>query len=252
MTERPILFSAPMVRAVLDDRKTQTRRMVKPQPIGRPWFWEGDSVDPEPQWFDGYERGRAPCGAGIEDINKPIRCPYGQPGDMLWVRETWALLRGADSKEAYRGIPGSKPTEKNTVLGMVPVPIYAADGQRPDVVEPHFEAHRPMRWKPSIHMPRWASRITLEVTGVRVERLQDISEADILAEGVRISVNEAGRPCIRVTGKHPPVGFLRDWETATLSDILRAEWASLWSETYGRDSWDANPWVWVVEFRRLP
>lgn len=118
-------------------------------------------MDPEPQWFDGYERGRAPCGAGIEDINKPIRCPYGQPGDRLWVRETWALLRGADSKEAYRGIPGSKPTEKNTVLGMVPVPIYAADGQRPDVVEPHFEAHRPMRWKPSIHMPRWASRLSL-------------------------------------------------------------------------------------------
>ena len=202
MTERPILFSAPMVRAVLDDSKTQTRRIVKPQlPFCQPhpgggWMFTDANLTSE-------DVARYAIGA------HGILCPYGQPGDRLWVRETWALLRGADSKEAYRGIPESKPTENNTMLGMVPVPIYAADGRRSDVVEPHFETHRPMRWKPSIHMPRWASRITLEVLGVRVERLQDISEEDILAEGVRISVNEAGRPCIRVTGKHPPVHFLR-------------------------------------------
>lgn len=308
MTERPILFSAPMVRAIRDDSKTQTRRIVKRQlpfcqphpgggwifadaklasedvaryaigadgmlcPYGQPgdvkptrfrdaapptngWYWvrwtDADQerlvwlvrVPDEPQddppeteahrwvWSKSPEDDPESI---VLDIADPMSIEWRRPGDMLWVRETWALLRGADSKEAYRGIPESKPTKKNTVFGMVPVPIYAADGQRPDVVEPHCEAHRPMRWKPSIHMPRWASRITLEVLGVRVERLQDISEEDARAEGAAL---EDGQ-----------------WtdEDGTLRSDYRTAFRRLRISINGQDSWDANPWVWVVEFRRLP
>lgn len=225
MSERPILFSGPMVRAVLDDSKTQTRRIVKPQPIGRPWFWEGDSVDPEPQWFDGYERGRAPCGAGIEDINKPIRCPYGQPGDRLWVRETWDWRDWSWNKDCRVRI------------------AYAADGEQADKTSP--VGWRPTiynyeRWRPSIHMPRWASRITLEVLGVRVERLQDISEEDARAEGVESwAKSDAGLATLSAVGFAVP-------------SAPRFLFQLLWISINGQDSWDANPWVWVVEFRRLP
>ena len=208
MKERPILFSAPMVRAVLDGSKTQTRRIVKPQPPRA-------MIAPR----------RAEFSVGGHDY----RCPYGQPGDRLWVRETWALLRGIGSAEAYRGIPPVKPTAENPCAGLVPVPIYAADGERPDVMEPHFETMRPMRWKPSIHMPRWASRITLEVTGVRVERLQDISEEDANAEGVepRLVSHDADL-------KSYKLGF-----------------KDAWRDIYGLGSWNAHPWVWVVEFKRV-
>ena len=233
MTERPILFSGPMVRAIRDDSKTQTRRMVKPQPIGHLWFWEGDNVDPEPQWFDGYERGRAPCGAGIEDINKPIRCPYGQPGDMLWVRETWDWRDWSWNKDCRVRI------------------AYAADGEQADKTSP--VGWRPTiynyeRWRPSIHMPRWASRITLEVLGVRVERVQDISEEDAKAEGMgwsspqylsRSDLDDQEDP--RVVG-YSPAG----------TSFARDNFQRLWCQINGPESWDANPWVWVVEFRRLP
>ena len=207
MKERPILFSSPMVRAILDGRKTQTRRVVKPQPES--------GHDGEPYWHvGGY---RAWQFRGIADplrmgTNNPLVCPYGQPGDRLWVRETMDV--------SYQGSA-----------------YYAADGAQigdrdelGDLCEryghPYF--FNELKGIPSIHMPRWASRITLEVTGVRVERLQDISEKDSKAEGALKQ---------RLDDLEPPThwrGFKGVWESIN-----------------GPGSWDANPWVWVVEFRRL-
>ena len=205
MRESPILFSAPMVRAILEGRKTVTRRLVKPRPPEGHSFagWcvastcradEGKAV-----WSGGDQRAR---------LTAPHRaqCPYGMPGDRLWVRETWAQPTSLD--------PG--PT------------FYRAD--YPECVPAHYENVPPatdIRWKPSIHMPRWASRITLEVTGVRVERVQNITEQGAIAEG-----------CVAVDDGP-------SWHTA--ADAFEALWKSL----NGADSWNSNPWVWVVDFHRI-
>jgi hypothetical protein len=189
MTERPILFQGEMVRAILCGRKTQTRRAIKPVPT----FNGGGAI------FDG--------GDGQEDFVEPYwvfpeTCKYGQPGALLWVRETWAPL------------PGS------VVLN---VAFYRADTKAaPDDV----------RWRPSIHMPRWASRITLRITDIRVERLQDISEDDARAEGCPYPAEWAGR-------------FVDRDETA------KTWFKSLWNQINGPGAWDANPWVWVVCFERV-
>lgn len=201
--ERPILFSAPMVRAILEGRKTQTRRIVKPQPVG------GDCIvskGMEPEWLVGQLR-------DSENAWRDLRCPYGKPGDRLWVRETWF----------------------NDAAFGAPIPVYRADGS----FDEQFERHRlgqvgPFKWRPSIHMPRWASRLTLDVTGIRVERLQDITANDILAEGVV----DPEMTIIAGVGVHHP-------------DRLRTEWIKLWdSINADRAPWDSNPWVWVVEFRK--
>lgn len=204
MKERPILFSAPMVRAILAGTKTQTRRTVKPQPEA--------AHDGEPYWFvGGY---RAWTYRSTSDVlrkgGKELPCPYGQAGDRLWVRETWAR-DDEDGALMYRADLGRDMNADAWEQGRLEgVPRY--------------------RWKPSIHMPRAASRLTLEVTGVRVERLQDISEADALSEGVELwAVGACGDPdALDATGK----------------------FELLWSSINGRESWDANPWVWVVEFQR--
>lgn len=196
MADRPILFSAPMVRALLAGTKTQTRRVVKPQP--------------SPELLADYAEIRVTRGSTRTDaqaLSECLPCPYGQPGTKLWVRETWA---------------------PNTVQPLEHRPpadyLYAAtDSARYAVC----------RWRPSIHMPRAASRITLEITGVRVERLQDISEADAQAEGCPVE-------CMTPTGDdsgsaiHGPGGYL-----------------ALWESINGPGSWAANPWVWVVEFKRV-
>ena len=183
--ERPILFSAPMVRAIMEGRKTQTRRVVKPIP----------------------PRGLT-----------PNHCRYGVPGDRLWVRETWAHVFGHEEYESWEmphiksfvvdnyltgSIPAGKPANGDTV--------YAADGWDDYVENGDF------RWRPSIHMPRWASRITLDVVDVRVQLLQDITQEDAGAEGVR----------------------------------SREEFHALWESINGAGSWDANPWVWAVTFKRV-
>lgn len=202
MAERPILFSAPMVRAILAGTKTQTRRAMRDQPC--------ELLD--------FNRGRLSIrvrGAVYQAFSPqfpPVRCPYGQPGDRLWVRETWAPYMGHHGTQVYRADPEWQG---------VPAP-------RPDG-----------RWSPSIHMPRWASRITLEVVGVRVERLQDISEADAVAEGV--------------TPKWEPgcSGRLMEALGGFSFRPAASAYADLWEQINGPGSWDANPWVWVVEFKRL-
>lgn len=189
MSDRPILFSAPMVRALLAGTKTQTRRVVK----FKPWHQieERDDGTPWP-WMQSDDNN-----AGVW-----LRCPYGVPGDRLWVRETWAY--GVHAIGAVRAYDGPF--------------IYAADGTT--------QGRLCDRWRPSIHMPRAASRITLEITHVRVERLQDISEANAFSEGT------PGDLLHRAQGWAPRAYRL------------------LWEQINGGGSWDANPWVWVVEFKR--
>jgi hypothetical protein len=205
--ERPILFSGPMVRALLDGSKTQTRRIVKLPHNNRLGVWE-------PTKFGGPEGGRTAAGDIVPEqgaiwhtrTGDCLSCSHGQPGDRLWVRETFAHM--------YRGNAAPETRHAEDV-------VYRADGFTPD--EYVYGS-----WKPSIHMPRWASRITLEVTGVRVERLQDISEADVTAEGWTGGSDPS---------EMPPL----DWY-GRLWDGLNA------ARGYG---WDANPWVWVVEFKRV-
>jgi len=218
--ERPILFSGPMVRALLDGRKTQTRRIINDD------WWR--CLDPE----------------DAEDRNQALaQCPYGQPGDRLWVRETWWNAEG---------YPGSYPSGEPMPPSRSRLVHYAANGDPPDTPNRYypnglrgrgFAAPEPWaRWKqwPSIHMPRWASRLTLEVTGVRVERLQDISESDARAEGVARNTAQEG------TWLDYPAGT----SAAGWKDPQRS-FQSLWETINGPDSWAANPWVWVVEFRRV-
>lgn len=194
MKEHPILFSAPMVRALLNCTKSQTRRVVKDN--------EGPNLPSEIQ----EER---------ELLGKPY-CPYGQPGDRLYVRETWQ-----HSNYPYG------PLDKGCSI------FYRADyWDDPHGMDGERSPEGKYRdWKPSIHMPRWASRILLEIVSVRVERLQDISEADALAEGVS-----------------PDMGLC--WQSG--DDTPRGMFGELWESINGPGSWDANPWVWVVEFKVLP
>ncbi|MBH3279176.1 hypothetical protein I5N59_00190 [Serratia marcescens] len=199
MKERPVIFNGEMVRAILDGRKTQTRRVMKVQPessgFGLRFITESLNNRDTGKYF--WSQSDA---VGInKPRSKPFPCPFGQVGDQMWVRETWAGA-GASAPELQ---------------------LYRAN--YPEHVGSEYENVPPaseIRWTPSIHMPRWASRITLEITAVRVERLQDISEADAIAEGGT---------------KH----FNIDW------------FGPLWASIYGVDSWNANPWVWVIEFRRV-
>lgn len=214
MTERPILFSAPMVRALLSDTKTQTRRVVKPQPY----------IDDQGNaCWNGSNFGQDSRGPHIQALASPlpssktgrVRCPYGQPGDRLWVREAWKAHTTFDHLPP-RDIPESH------------VWYMADDGYKAE-----------SRYRQGMFMPRWASRITLEVTGVRVERLQDISESDALAEGVT------------------PLPGGDMWTAGGVYDgplhAARPQWAyrRLWEQINGPESWAANPWVWVIEFKRL-
>lgn len=220
MKERPILFSAPMVRALLDGTKTQTRRIVKPQPS-----FLGAIGNPN-QPFVTLDAG----------LHKPIRCPYGQPGDRLYVRETWAEtdLHDGTPVVAYRA-GGCIPVGRNTSEGP---DFLIHKWAQPDTT--CCEA-----WKPSIHMPRWASRITLEITGVRVERLQDISKADAIAEGIE-SLTYGGETTWR--------DYSLNDEWAAVSPMLYHpidSYESLWESINGPGSWDANPFVWIVEFKRV-
>lgn len=198
MRERPILFSGPMVRAILDGRKTQTRRVMKPQPIarnGRVMCWKND-YDAEYFSTVGEPEGEFQCRA-------KRCCPYGGPGDRLWVREGFAYC------------------PKDWKTGGV---IYRADGENKHVMS--FE------WRPSIHMPRVASRLTLELTDVRVERVREISRDEIKAEGCKVVALAYG-------DDGEVVGFQADF--ALLWDSINAK------RGFG---WDKNPWVWVVEFRK--
>lgn len=223
MKERPILFSAPMVRAILAGTKTQTRRVCKPA--------QSHALSAVVEVPDPQERGQVYGGSHFGDEEGDVRfaSPYGQPGDRLWVRETWLNLQGTGI-ERVTGDPSRY--------------AYAADtpsGSHGDECRKNYG----LKWRPSIHMPRWASRITLEITSVRVERLQNISEADARAEGIVSRRIGTGR----CTGLRNAFGLACD-ESAWAVDARQA-YGHLWDQVNGPGSWEANPWVWVVEFRRV-
>jgi hypothetical protein len=214
LREKPILMSASMVRALLAGTKSQTRRIVKPQPSEDFGALECGYYHPTVIDKRGEEQpGPETFGAWTRDGEYGWRCPHGQPGTKLWVREAHWWFE--DERDPVTGYFPPKLTVDDVV--------FRADGDDGRKV-----------WRPSIHMPRWASRITLEVTGVRVERLQDISEADAVAEGLQ----------------RTPDGFA--WhvedEMHRASDPRESYW-SLWQAINGAGSVEANPWVWCVEFR---
>ena len=220
MKERPILFSAPMVRALLDGSKTQTRRIIKGQ--APDWATFTDE-----EYADGREFFMV-CGekepSGLRPILAAAHCPYGQAGDRLWVRETFSDIYGAGGDEARR---------KEEVM-------YRADGE----TDPYVIGGR---WTPSIHMPRWASRILLEIVSVRVERLQDCSRKDAIAEGIHRYEHvwrDSEYPLDDVA--YEPV---KGWATRYSCPIQAYQ--ALWESINGAGNWDANPWVWVVEFKRV-
>ena len=170
-----------------------------------------------------------------------VRCPYGAAGDDLWVRES-AYIAPPDFGDAdlcNRIDDEGRPCAVDYAASMDADAVRCADDYG-------------VKLTPSIHMPRWASRITLRVTSVRVERLHAITAEDILDEGVRVPVaHDGGAVLVRCTGSDPPATFLDMRKPRTPEDYLRAEWASLWCEVYGRASYDANPWVWRVGFERV-
>ena len=227
--ERPILFSAPMVRAILDGRKTVTRRPVKGCQIpvedtsvaaGERHRWMAIAQRDPRYGFGVFGATEAECAKELEEF---APCPYGRRGERLWVRETWYC----DHDEVMRG-PYLKPDDLD--IGEAREDgtlVYAADGLTP------YEADQPV-WKPSIHMPRWACRILLEITDVRVERLQDITYEQAAAEGVHR-------------------GSLREWcasdEGGACHKYPIPAFRDLWQSTGG--DWDPNPWVWVVEFKQV-
>lgn len=191
MKERPILMNADMVRAILDGRKTQTRRPVKLK-VGND------------NRFDVPGKGYV---MNIRDPRAVEFCPFGQPGDRLWVRETWSLLH------ANGDTVGGSLRDSGT---QAPLQSFRRDYRATSTSDGP--------WRPSIHMPRWASRITMEITNVRVERVQDITEGDAMAEGA-------------------------PWEDCWSS--YRQSFEALWCRTYGPQSWSWNLWAWVIEFRRI-
>ncbi|WP_039027571.1 hypothetical protein [Pseudomonas aeruginosa] len=215
--ERPILFNDQMVRAILEGRKTVTRRVMKPQPTpckdgGHHWPCNIHQsmlhVERELQNGEG-------CWCGLAEA----ACPYGQPGDRLWVRETWGL-----QVRSYGGGAGEFIVYRATN----PDAIYCRSSEGREY---------PVKWKPSIHMHRHSSRILLEITAVRVECLQDISEEQALAEGVH------GEPCDHARQACSDIGC---W-----GDTAKGAFGFLWEQLNGADAWQANPWVWVVEFKRV-
>lgn len=209
MKTRPMLFNGPMVRALLDGSKTQTRRVMKNQP-NEDWVPDGYGE------LNGYDADGEPTpdkiigwGVVAYEGENGYKCPHGEPGDQIWVKETYW-----------------RDEEDGAIL-------YAADPEDFSVVSQnkHETGSRRYNWKPSIFMPRGASRLTLEITDIRVERLQDISEADAIAEGARCSALE------KIQARNG------EW--------AKRAYRSLWEQINGANSWDNNPWVWVYTVKKV-
>ncbi|MBK5755057.1 hypothetical protein JKA54_24830 [Klebsiella pneumoniae] len=238
MTERGMIFNGEMVRALLSGRKTQTRRIVKGTD-GAVKFCKEWDINGKEVFVVLGEKDHT----GMNPVLGAISCPFGAVGDRIWVRETWATLGNEDgccidwegnlckgdersAARIYRASCEQRPGDYG--LWSIPDDAY----WKPHTKEHKFEG----AWRPSIHMPRWASRILLEITDVRVERLNSISQEDAQAEGLELT---GWRP----TYSDPDSGG----EVMTPYD----NFAELWSSIYGDESWKANPWVWVISFERV-
>lgn len=229
MKERGMIFNGEMTRAILDGRKTQTRRIMKVQPesyqLGLLLITDSTKHSDigKYHWAESNATGN-------HVRSKLFSCPFGAVGDRIWVRETFqGPLFDYDLMDSYCKDP--TPFKKPEFC------VYKADGvPAPEFYDADDELH--CCWRPSIHMPRWASRILLEITNVRVERLNAISEEDARAEGII----DGG--CLNC-GEPEPCGCANPEPDATDA------FAYLWQSIYGQESWNANPWVWVIEFERV-
>ncbi|AYL42287.1 morphogenetic protein [Citrobacter freundii] len=217
MTERPMIFNGGMVRAILDGRKTQTRRPIK-------FPFKDRNLGCE---LSGNEL------AGELSSGNYLNSPFGKPCDRIWVRETWQAIHEELNDDGY--------VDETTYSPAIPKkvdnywhPVYAADNWCED------REQRGFPWRPAIHQPRWASRILLEITNVGVQRLQDISSGDAVREGI-CQLPASGRYCIN----HGDQYF------GGVSHCAKEVYSWLWQSIYGADSWQANPWVWVIEFKRI-
>ncbi|MCL7686176.1 hypothetical protein M8363_06410 [Klebsiella quasivariicola] len=249
MKERGMIFNGEMVRAILDGRKTQTRRIMKLQP-------KPSKSRPGDFWFSSkklesmvHVSDLAPGNSPIADYHLFIQehcCPFGAVGDRIWVRETWAdvNLDGAPAV-AYRADDEVYDLMENESL-------LDEDGafnyQDTRVSKYQFSAwHSDLisgiegNWRPSIHMPRWASRILLEITDVRVERLNAISEEDAEAEGIDMEALYDSQDCYDCIADHNMTG----------RPTVTGAFKYLWESIYGEEGWKSNPWVWVIEFNRV-
>lgn len=249
--ERPILFSAPMVRAILEGRKTVTRRVVKP--------WQQPALEADGTWFSVAQRhprwGFGVSGANASECAAALASsgcsPYGKPGDRLWVRETWGVI-SHDFDDQGNMIDWT-PDRPATPIREMPFgrgyysghAIYRADGDAVWAGDDDGGGDDRSAWKPSIHMPRAASRILLEITDVRVERLQNITEQQAQAEGI------VGVPFRPDDGWPICTGYMvgPDDGKTDLETTAAKAFAGLWDSVGG--DWSANPWVWVVEFKRV-
>lgn len=243
MKERPILFSGLMVRAILAGQKCATRRIIKPQPpsygISPFRIAHSDDVESVGKWL--WLDRREPT----KTVGDPIACPYGQPGDRLWVREACYVHHAHGQHRAdgerwgpWSGLPST----------------LSPDGTQIAYYKEGFDRSQPGRWRPSIHMPRWASRITLEIESVEVQRLQDMTEADAIEEGATTLAEDSDFMEQRYQL------YLDRWHKWRLDGQVGREpvgptklemFQDLWLEINGDDAWRDNPAVWVVKFRRV-
>ncbi|HBT3897303.1 TPA: hypothetical protein MBK72_004914 [Klebsiella pneumoniae] len=244
MKERGMIFNSEMVRAILDGRKTQTRRIMKVQPESNQLGLLLITDSTKHSDIGKYHWAESNA-TGNHVRSKLFSSPFGAVGERIWVRETWATLGNEDgcyvdwednlckgdersAARIYRASCEQRPGDYG--LWSIPDDAY----WKPHTKEHKFEG----AWRPSIHMPRWASRILLEITDVRVERLNAISEEDARAEGII----DGG--CLNC-GEPEPCGCANPEPDATDA------FAYLWQSIYGQENWNANPWVWVIEFKRV-
>ena len=246
MKERPILFSAPMVRALLNDSKTQTRRIAKFEAIEPGLNMQFTGLRAERRSNGQWTLQSRDAATNLNDRTRPLYCPYGQPGDRLWVKEThyrygkWVKAGfTASGRQRWR-------FKANGGSVLYPEQVH-------DIVLPSKRTQLGWHKRPSIFMPRWASRITLEVTGVRVERLNDISPDDAQAEGLATITKDGklfkyGIPDRDGLPGEDNYGWpWHEWRISPVDAYQR-----LWTQINGLGSWFSNPWVWVVEFKQVP